>query len=97
MTALFVVPPYSGSAGRACSPAYVIVIRDCFTHSGSDWRIPQRQFRPFWERARTGGWARLLYDRVGTTPAGILDRHGRSNPGDPRPCLLFLVSRLTPG
>ena len=46
-------------------PAYVIVIRDCFSIHEANWRIPTVMFAGILGMA-SGGWgAGLLYDRFG--------------------------------
>ena len=91
MAALFVVSAVFGLGLSGLLPAYVIVIRDCFSIHEANWRIPTVMFAGLLGMA-TGGWgAGLLYDRFGDyLPAfstGMV-----LQPREPRR-LLFLLSR----
>ena len=65
MAALFVVSAVFGLGLSGLLPAYVIVIRDCFSIQEANWRIPSVMFAGLLGMA-AGGWgAGLLYDRFG--------------------------------
>jgi MFS family permease len=93
MAALFVVPAAFGLGLSGLLPAYVIVIRDCFSVQEANWRIPTVMFAGLLGMA-SGGWgAGMLYDQFG----GYLPAFSTGiafnflNLG----VLLFLVSRHT--
>jgi len=65
MAALFAVSAVFGLGLSGLLPAYVIVIRDCFSIEEANWRIPTVMFAGLLGMA-SGGWgAGLLYDRFG--------------------------------
>jgi len=65
MAALFAVSAIFGLGLSGLLPAYVIVIRDCFSIQEANWRIPTVMFAGLLGMA-SGGWgAGLLYDRFG--------------------------------
>lgn len=65
MAALFGVSAAFGLGLSGLLPAYVIVIRDCFSIREANWRIPTVMFAGLLGMA-SGGWgAGLLYDRFG--------------------------------
>jgi MFS family permease len=65
MAALFVVSAVFGLGLSGLLPAYVIVIRDCFSAQEANWRIPTVMFAGLLGMA-SGGWgAGLLYDEFG--------------------------------
>ncbi|SEO52841.1 Predicted arabinose efflux permease, MFS family [Rhodospirillales bacterium URHD0017] len=65
MAALFAVSAIFGLGLSGLLPAYVIVIRDCFSVHEANWRIPTVMFAGLLGMA-SGGWgAGLLYDRFG--------------------------------
>jgi MFS family permease len=64
-TALFAVSAAFGLGLSGLLPAYVIVIRDCYSAQEANWRIPTVMFAGLLGMA-TGGWgAGLLYDHFG--------------------------------
>lgn len=65
MAALFVVSAAFGLGLSGLLPAYVIVIRECFTAHEANWRIPTVMFAGLLGMA-SGGWgAGVLYDEFG--------------------------------
>jgi len=65
MAALFVVSAVFGLGLSGLLPAYVIVIRDCYSVQEANWRIPTVMFAGLLGMA-TGGWgAGILYDQFG--------------------------------
>jgi MFS family permease len=65
MAALFAVSAVFGLGLSGLLPAYVIVIRDCFSIQDANWRIPTVMFAGLLGMA-SGGWgAGLLYDQFG--------------------------------
>lgn len=65
MAALFVISAAFGLGLSGLLPAYVIVIRDCFSVQEANWRIPTVMFAGLLGMA-SGGWgAGMLYDRFG--------------------------------
>jgi MFS family permease len=65
MAALFAVSAAFGLGLSGLLPAYVIVIRQCYSAQESNWRIPTVMFAGLLGMA-SGGWgAGLLYDRFG--------------------------------
>jgi MFS family permease len=64
--ALFVVSAFFGLGLSGLLPAYVIVIRDCYSAQESNWRVPTVMFAGLLGMA-SGGWgAGLLYDHFGS-------------------------------
>ena len=64
-SALFAVSAAFGLGLSGLLPAYVIVIRDCYSVEEASWRIPAVMFAGLLGMA-AGGWgAGLLYDRFG--------------------------------
>lgn len=65
LAALFVISAAFGLGLSGLLPAYVIVIRDCFSVQEANWRIPTVMFAGLLGMA-SGGWgAGMLYDRFG--------------------------------
>mgnify|MGYP003575076780 CR=1 FL=1 len=65
MAALFVVSAAFGLGLSGLLPAYVIVIRECYSVQEANWRIPTVMFAGLLGMA-SGGWgAGLLYDAFG--------------------------------
>ena len=82
MAALFAVSAVFGLGLSGLLPAYVIVIRDCFSIQEANWRIPTVMFAGLLGMA-SGGWgAGPALRSLRRLPAGLLDRHGLQ-PGEP--------------
>ncbi len=65
MAALFVVSAAFGLGLSGLLPAYVIVIRECYSAQEANWRIPTVMFAGLLGMA-SGGWgAGVLYDQFG--------------------------------
>jgi MFS family permease len=65
MAALFVISAVFGLGLSGLLPAYVIVIRNCYSVQEANWRIPTVMFAGLLGMA-SGGWgAGLLYDEFG--------------------------------